>query len=143
MNANEYAELSEQYRHEAIKEIARFIRDIEYELPANADVHYKVWEYPTWDIMKESYSFQSISTEDGDAVAYTFTYTDPYEDYGDREVVMVVYDKWLDMSVEDVCNDIVRMSDEMYEQDRQQELAELKRQIKSAGVSKEMLADMF
>ena len=143
MTANEYAVLAEQYKYEAISRIAEWMYNVDNTLPNNKDIHYKIWDIPTWIVTEESYSFQSISTEDGDVVAYTFTYTDPYEDYGDREVVVVVYDKWLDMSIEDVCKDIVRMSDEMYEQDRQQELAELKRQIKSAGVSKEMLADMF
>ena len=131
MNINELASHISEKRNEMLTQLSEWIYKVDNHLTehySHDDIHCDVWNTPTWNL---------------DGVSYTFNYRDAYDEICDTYIDLYIYDKWLDMSIEDVCNDIVRMSDEMYEQDRQQELAELKRQIKSADVSKEMLADMF
>ena len=142
MNINELASHISEKRNEMLTQLSEWIYKVDNHLTeqySHDDIHCDVWNTPTWNLDGEECTW--YFTNDG--VSYTFNYRDAYDEICDTYIDLYIYDKWLDMSIEDVCKDIVRMSDEMYEQDRQQELAELKRQIKSADVSKEMLADMF
>ena len=133
-NCNALAEQSSNLHYECIDVLAKWMEEVDTYLGQNYDyyddIHIDIWEKPDWSIKHEPVDYHVTSQ----GVMYLFEYKDSYDDICDRNVALFVYDSWMNMTIEEVCADIVQKSRVKLDEERKKELDRIKREALELGL---------
>ena len=133
MNINQLALEASRLHSECITQLDEWMSKIEECLHTNYswdDVHIDIWNKPDWLIEYGDVDYYIHL----DGVRYDFMYTDSYDSCCDRSISLYIYDKWLEMEIEDVCKDIVYLSMRQYHKEGIEEVKSLRKRAEELNL---------